>query len=213
MVREGLSVMFSEGTAGFNRRVINWAATTPVAVMVIALAGGVVTHVLAPQGIFPFAGLVAIGSLAAARSPRVSLPALAALLGLTALNFLTGPAEDTRFAMASPVIAWALGEVVRNRRVAIDQELRRVVSEEQARITRELHDVIAHSVSVIVVQAAAVDVFDERPDQARAALRSIESAGREALGELRRLLAVVRPGTVQAVVLAYDVGLVRPRST
>jgi signal transduction histidine kinase len=47
---------------------------------------------------------------------------------------------------------------------------------------------------VIVVQAAAADdVFDERPDQARTALRAIESSGREALAELRRLLAAVRP--------------------
>jgi signal transduction histidine kinase len=69
------------------------------------------------------------------------------------------------------------------------------VGEEQARIARELHDVIAHSVSTIVVQtAAADDVFDTRPDQARAALRSIERAGRDPLGELRRLLSAVRPG-------------------
>ncbi|WP_406311268.1 histidine kinase [Streptosporangium sp. NBC_01639] len=173
-----------------------WRRSHPVTVMVIALAGGLVVHILAPQGIFPFAGLVAIGSLAAVRPLRVSLPALAALLALTALNFLTGPSEDAQFAMAFPVLAWALGEVVRHRRMAIDQESRRAVSEEQARIARELHDVIAHSVSVIVVQAAAADdVFDEHPDQARAALRSIEAAGRDALGELRRLLAVVRPGT------------------
>ncbi|MGJ6964643.1 sensor histidine kinase [Streptosporangium sp. G11] len=173
-----------------------WRRSHPVTVMAIALAGGLLVHFLAPQGIFPFAGLVAIGSLAAARPPRVSLPALAALLALTALNFLTASSGDAQFAMAFPVVAWALGEIVRNRRVAIEQESRRAVSEEQARIARELHDVIAHSVSVIVVQAAAADdVFDEHPDQARAALRSIEATGREALGELRRLLAVVRPDT------------------
>ena len=91
-------------------------------------------------------------------------------------------------------MVWALGEVLRNRRRAIEQEARRAVGEEQARIARELHDVIAHSVSVIVVQAAAADdVFDARPDQARAALRSIEAAGRDALAELRRVLAAVRP--------------------
>ncbi|MER5321004.1 sensor histidine kinase [Streptosporangium roseum] len=171
-----------------------WRRAHPVPVMAIALVGGLVVHLLAPQGIFPFAGMVAIGSLAATRPPRVSVPALAGLLGLTALNFLTAATGDAQFAMAFPVVAWALGEAVRNRRAAVEEASRRAAGEEQARIARELHDVIAHSVSVIVVQAAAADdVFDERPDQARAALRSIESAGREALGELRRLLAAVGP--------------------
>jgi signal transduction histidine kinase len=173
-----------------------WRRSHPVLVMAITLAGGLVVQLVAPEGVFPYAGLVALGSLAAARPLRVSLPALAALLGLTALNFFTGPTDDATFAMAFPVVAWALGESVRNRRAAIEQGSRRAAADEQARIARELHDVIAHSVSVIVVQAAAADdVFDERPDQARAALRSIESAGRDALGELRRLLSPVRPGT------------------
>jgi signal transduction histidine kinase len=172
-----------------------WRRSKPVLVMAIALAGGLVVQLVAPEGVFPYAGLVAIFALAAARPPRVSLPALAGLLALTALNYFTATAEDATFAMAFPVVAWALGEAARNRRAAIAEASRRAVGEEQARIARELHDVIAHSVSVIVVQAAAADdVFDEHPDQARTALRSIESAGREALGELRRLLTVVEPG-------------------
>jgi signal transduction histidine kinase len=155
--------------------------------------GGLIVHLVAPEGVFPIAGLVAIATVAALRPLHVSLPALALLLGLTAVNFATGPAGDAGFAMAFPIVAWSLGEVLRNRRVAIVQGSRRAVADEQARIARELHDVIAHSVSVIVVQAAAADdVFDERPDQARAALRSIESTGRDALVELRRLLAGVR---------------------
>ena len=171
-----------------------WRRSHPVRVMLIALAGGLVIQLIFPDGVFPYAGLIAIGSLAAARPPRASLLALAALLGLTALNYFTSPSEDATFAMLLPVVAWALGEAARNRRLAIAQATRSAVGEEQARIARELHDVIAHSVSVIVVQASAADdVFDERPDQARAALRSIESAGREALAELRRLLAAVRP--------------------
>jgi len=178
-----------------------WRRSHPQIVMAIALAGGLVVHLIAPYGVFPLAALIAIGSLAAARPPRVSLPALVALLGLTALNFVTGPVGDAAFAMAFPIVAWALGEAARNRRAAIEESSRRAAGEEQARIARELHDVIAHSVSVIVVQAAAADdVFDERPDQARTALRSIESAGREALGELRRLLAPVQPGSDGGVV-------------
>ena len=121
---------------------------------------------------------------------------MAALLGIAALNFFTYDVfDDPWFAMALVAAAWALGEAARSRRVAIGEETRRAVADEQARIARELHDVVAHSVSVIVVQAAAADdVFEERPDQARAALRAIEGSGREALAELRRLLAAVRPG-------------------
>jgi signal transduction histidine kinase len=172
-----------------------WRHSKPELVMAIALVGGVVVHLIAPEGVFPYAGLVANFALAAGRPPRVSLVGLASLLGVTALNFFTAPTEDATFAMAFPVVAWALGEAARNRRAAIAEASRRAVGEEQARIARELHDVIAHSVSVIVVPAAAADdVFDEHPDQARTALHSIESAGREALGELRRLLNVVEPG-------------------
>jgi signal transduction histidine kinase len=172
-----------------------WRRSQPVLVMAIALAGGLVMWALAPDGVFPYAGLIAIFALAAARPPQISLLALVTLLGLTALNYITTTSEDATFAMVFPVVAWALGEAARSRRAAIVEGSRRAVGEEQARIARELHDVIAHSVSVIVVQAAAADdVFDEHPDQARRALRSIEGAGREALAELRRLLAAVRPG-------------------
>ena len=77
-----------------------------------------------------------------------------------------------------------------------EQELEtgRAVAEEQARVGRELHDVIAHTLSVIVIQAgAADDVFDTSPQAARQALGSIGSAGRQALAELRRVLEAVRP--------------------
>jgi signal transduction histidine kinase len=172
-----------------------WRRSRPVLVTAVALVGSLVLMLAAPNLVVPFTGLVAVCSLAALRPPLLSVPALVALLGVTATNLRTGTAGDTYFTMAMDVVAWALGETVRNRRVAIEQESRRAVVEERSRIAREMHDVIAHSVSVIVVQAAAADdVFDVRPDQARQALRSIESTGREALLELRRLLGAVRPG-------------------
>jgi signal transduction histidine kinase len=74
-----------------------------------------------------------------------------------------------------------------------EENVRRAAAEEQARIARELHDVLAHNVSVMVVQAAAADdVFESQPDRAREALRAIERTGRAALTELRRLLGAVR---------------------
>jgi signal transduction histidine kinase len=74
-----------------------------------------------------------------------------------------------------------------------DDKARRAVEEERQRIARELHDVIAHNVSVIVVQAGAGRrVAEARPQEAARALGSIEITGRQALGEMRRLLGVLR---------------------
>jgi signal transduction histidine kinase len=133
-------------------------------------------------------------------------------------------------------VAAAVGLVVRHRslraersesRVAtLESERELVLRAERARIARELHDVIAHSVSVIVVQAGAAEpLVDEDPEQARAALRSIRSTAGEALGEMRRLLGILRtaddelaldpqpsvarldPLLVQARAAGLDVGL------
>ncbi|MGH9224003.1 MAG: sensor histidine kinase [Acidimicrobiales bacterium] len=103
--------------------------------------------------------------------------------------------------------AWILGDNVRVRRAYVveledrterlerqkAEQARRAVATERGRIARELHDVIAHHVSVMVVQAGgARRVLDRRPDQAREALQSIETTGRQALSEMRRLLGVLR---------------------
>jgi signal transduction histidine kinase len=168
---------------------LHWRRERPELVMAVVLVSGFALQLIVPEIVIPIAGLFAIGSLAAARPLRVSLPGLALLLGLAAMNFFTTTVDDTVFAMVLAAGSWALGEAARNRRKAIREGARRAAGDEQARVARELHDVIAHSVSVIVVQASAADeVFDTRPDQARAALRSIEQAGRDALRELRTLL-------------------------
>ncbi len=145
-----------------------WRRARPERVMAIALVGGLAIQLIAPDGLLPYAGLFALGSLAAVRPPRVSLVALAALLALAATNFFTATAGDTLFALVVVLAAWAFGELARNRRVAIEEAGRRAADEEQARIARELHDVIAHSVSVIVVQAGGGERRLRRPSRAGA---------------------------------------------
>jgi signal transduction histidine kinase len=73
------------------------------------------------------------------------------------------------------------------------EEARRRASEERLRIARELHDVVAHNISLINVQAGvALHLLDDQPEQARSALAAIKKASKEALGELRSVLDVLR---------------------
>ena len=74
-----------------------------------------------------------------------------------------------------------------------EEAIRAALGEERARIARELHDIVAHCVSVMVVQAgAAEDLLDRDPQQARAPLRSVQETGRQAVGELGRMLGLLR---------------------
>jgi signal transduction histidine kinase len=78
-----------------------------------------------------------------------------------------------------------------------DSEARRAAAEEQARIARELHDVVAHALSVIIVQAgAADDAFQLDPERAREPIRAIDAAARAALGDLRRVLGILQESAV-----------------
>jgi signal transduction histidine kinase len=110
--------------------------------------------------------------------------------------------------------AWFVGTDMRRRRREVDllrertarlelereAEARAAVAEERGRIARELHDVVAHSVSVMVVQAQAGPRLLDQPEQAAGAFRSIEASGREALVELRRLLGILRRGDEQLAI-------------
>jgi signal transduction histidine kinase len=95
--------------------------------------------------------------------------------------------------LGAVLLAWSWGALVRARGERRRAERRQAVLEERARIARDLHDVLSHTVSVMVVQAAAADdVFESNPERAREALRRTEEAGRQALAELRGFLRTVR---------------------
>jgi signal transduction histidine kinase len=82
------------------------------------------------------------------------------------------------------------------RRLHQEAEARRIIAEERTHIARELHDVVAHQVSMMTVQAGAAQaVADTDPEAARQAMAAVEQAGRQALDELRHLLGVLRPET------------------
>jgi signal transduction histidine kinase len=95
------------------------------------------------------------------------------------------------------VIGWIIGYSVRQRRLYIvtlqHQAASSAVAEERLRIARELHDVVAHSMSVIAVQAGYGQyVIDASPQGAREALGAIQATSRDALDEMRRMLGVLR---------------------
>jgi signal transduction histidine kinase len=136
-----------------------------------------------------------------------------ALLGLAiALSAVIPLAEDVAdFAFDALVVggSWLVGRALRTTRLRAhelealaaqlanerEERARLAVAAERARIARELHDVVAHSVSTMVVQAEAGEaLLDGHPKRSREAFQSIESTGREALAEMRRLLGLLRRG-------------------
>jgi signal transduction histidine kinase len=123
------------------------------------------------------------------------------------LPYLFGVEEAPGLPQVVALGAWLLvlltaAEVARGRREqaiesarAHGEEARRRASEERLQIARELHDVLAHNISLINVQAGvALHLIDERPEQARTALAAIKDASNEALSELRSVLDVLRRG-------------------
>ena len=141
---------------------------------------------------------------------RSALLALIALAGFGTLIVAKAPmpAALSGFVQTeiSVLASWVLGTWARDRHehVAVveerarllererDENERRAVTEERERIARELHDVVTHHVSVIVIQAgAAIRALERRPDDVRQALEAIDGTARQALGDMRRMLGIL----------------------
>jgi signal transduction histidine kinase len=97
--------------------------------------------------------------------------------------------------LALCLLAIAVGDVDRSRRESVEEEARRRLGEERLRIARDVHDVVAHAMVAINVQAGvAAHLVDRDAEQARTALRNIKAASGEALANLRAALGVLRDG-------------------
>lgn len=188
--------------------------------MLLLATGTGVAQVVTDVQPFPgnFAFLVIIFTVASRHTRWASRFALAGSLLAPAIDAVRWPNSQadlaaqifgTLFMTLAFVMAWVLGDSLRTRRayyLQLEERATRLekereaqakvaVAAERARIARELHDVVAHNVSVMVVQAdGAAYVLNTAPDQTRMALETISGTGRQALAEMRRLLGVLRTG-------------------
>jgi signal transduction histidine kinase len=195
-----------------------WRRRAPLAMIAILVATGVANEALdgslfsfpadgSRSEIPPFASLAttaiafySLGAHADDGDGRIGL--VLGWAGLWATVLVSGQVDfgSFFFSGALAVTPWLIGRNIRARNLRLAaaereqaQRTRLAVGDERARIARELHDVVAHSVGIIVIQAeGARRVFDRDPERAREALDSIEQTARTALADMRSSLGVLR---------------------
>jgi signal transduction histidine kinase len=188
-----------------------WRRNQPLPVLAATLSASLVWDVMSlaeGPSLAIFVSLYGVGRYVA--EYRTSLLALATAVVVVVADDLlieTEPLSVVWLSLALVLGPWYLGRRVRGRGeyLALLEEraeylerdraaqARRAVNEERTRIARELHDLVAHRVSMITVQAGAVQVVAlSDPERAVRAMKAIEGAGREALEELRQILGVLR---------------------
>ena len=196
-----------------------WRRRYPIVVMVVVVAAFLIERGFGYPTSWAFFGiafaLYTIGEqLPTKRASIVGGSAIVAIVAWTTVGVLAYdlPASFVVTVFGFVAFPFVLGFEARRRehralalearavRAEIEREQRtqKAVREERSRIARELHDVVAHEVTVMTIQAAAAGKISEtHPDQARQAMATVEQAGHRALSEMRRLLGVLRTEPVQ----------------
>ncbi|MFI0481778.1 sensor histidine kinase [Actinomadura sp. 9N215] len=190
------------------------------AVFTVLVAALLLRHPLPAQGILllawtwallqlPVEGVAAllmiitdlgVGYIAATRSRRVSIPVAAgtfAVQALAAVAFLSADSILLTTITLAVTVTWLVGDSIRVRRANAEtlrvQATAQAVAAERLRIARELHDMVAHSIGIIAIQAGVGGrVIDTQPAEARNALDAIEATSRDVLSGLRRMLTALR---------------------
>jgi signal transduction histidine kinase len=190
-----------------------WRRRYPLVVMLVVLTATIVHIAVVPVGAPAQVGL---GILVAAYTigERLDRPTSLGLTALTAaivaVLFIGQGGPDALQSLIQTdliiFVAWLVGDAARIRQLYTkhlaeraslvererEERTRRAVLEERERIARELHDVVAHHVSVMVIQAGGgLSAIATRPDDARSALESIATTGRLALTDMRRMVGVI----------------------
>ena len=181
-----------------------WRRSQPLVVLGVTLAAIGVSSALGYPEEGGFAMLVALYSVG--RYVTDDRWSYIGLGGALVVAFISGlvdgaPAGELAFGFVVLSVVWYIGRRIRVRGERAAQyereqaaEAGRAVAEERTRIARELHDVVAHRVTLMTVQAgAAKTVAADDPEGALRAMEAVEHAGRQALSELRHLLGVLRP--------------------
>ena len=188
-----------------------WRRRAPVRVLLAVMAAQAIyaTAVDGPGQMLPYTGLVALCSVAA-HAPRftrrlVGALTLASVFPAAAGN--TGEARELVFSLMTFSAAYVFGRLTDTQRAytrAVEDRARQLelthrieaeqaAARERARIAREMHDILSHAVSLMIVQAEAGPVaVRTAPERAEAAFDAISESGRDAMVQLRRMLGVLR---------------------